>query len=70
MTERSKKLYRAWIDYCATNRLIAYGEKTDEEWKQMSEQEQRDYVEKRALDMYEEDCKRINEEYKDESTYC
>ena len=68
MTEQSRKLYQAWVDYCTTNRLIAYGEKTDEEWKQMSEQEQKDYVEKRALDMYEEDWKRIKEEYKDEST--
>lgn len=38
--------------------------KTNEEWKQMSEQEQKDYVEKRALKMYEEDVKRIEEEYK------
>ena len=68
MTEQSRKLYQAWVDYCTTNRLIAYGEKTDEEWKQMSEQEQKDYGEKRALDMYEEDWKRIKEEYKDEST--
>ena len=70
MTEKSRKLYQAWIDYCAMNRLIAYGEKTDEEWKQMSKQEQKDYVEKRALKMYEEDVKRIEKEYEDESTDC
>lgn len=62
MTEKSRKLGQAWIDYCTTNRLIAYGEKTDEEWEQMSEQEQKDYVEKRALEMYEKDVERIEKE--------
>lgn len=70
MTEKSRKLYQAWIDYCATNRLIAYGDKTEEEWKQMSEQEQKDYVEERALKMYEEDVERIEKEYENESVNC
>lgn len=70
MTEKSRKLYQAWIDYCTTNRLIAYGEKTDREWEQMSEQEQKDYVEERALKMYEEDVERIEKEYENESIDC
>lgn len=70
MTEKSRKLYQAWIDYCTTNRLIAYGDKTDEEWKQMSEQEQKDYIEERALKMYEEDFERIEKEYENESIDC
>lgn len=55
---RSIKLHEAWIDYCVTNRLIAYGEVPP-----LKEEE----VEARCKKQYEEDCKRIDEEYKDES---
>ena len=64
MQDRAKlELDKAWIDYCTTNRLIAYGELPDERIDVMSALEADQYAEKRAKQMYDEDMKRIKKKY-------
>ena len=66
LSPMSEELYIAWIDYCTTNRLIAYGELTGEE----SEEYARQYVEKRAREMYEKDTEKIRSKYAEETKTC
>lgn len=64
MQSRAKiEFDKAWIDYCTTNRLIAYGELPDEKVDSMSALEAEQYAEKRAKQMYDEDIKRIKKKY-------
>ena len=64
MQSRAKlELDIAWIDYCTTNRLIAYGELPSEKVDSMSALEADQYAEKRAKQMYDEDIKRIKKKY-------
>ena len=58
MQSRSMKLQEAWLDYCLTNRIIAYGEVPP-----ISEEE----IEERCRKHFAEVIKRAEEEYKDES---
>lgn len=57
MQSRSMKLQEAWLDYCLTNRIIAYGEVPP-----LSEEE----IEERCSKQFEEAIKIAEEEYKDE----
>lgn len=68
MSPKSSALMQAWIDYCGTNRLIAYGELSTERMKAMSDDEIENYISKRAKQMYEADVAKIRRQY--ESNDC
>lgn len=59
MTKKSKDLYIAWINYCASNRLIAYGELEGDEPEEFIEW----YIEKRAYEMYVQEVEEVNKKY-------
>ena len=59
MSPKSLALMQAWVDYCGTNRLIAYGELSTERIKAMSDDEIENYISKRAKQMYEADVAKI-----------
>lgn len=59
MTPKSKDLYEAWINYCVSNRLIAYGELEGDEPEEFIEW----HIEKRAYEMYTQEVEEVNKKY-------
>ena len=59
MTDKSQDLYIAWINYCFSNRLIAYGELTGDEPEEYINW----HIEKRAYEMYIQEVEEVNKRY-------
>ena len=65
MSAKQIELEKAWIDYCTTDMLIAYGELSLKQMKTMSDCEIENYIRKRAKQMYEADVAKIRSKYAD-----
>ena len=59
MTPKSRDLFGAWINYCMSNKLIAYGELEGDEPEEFIDW----YIEKRAYEMYVKDIEEVNKKY-------